>query len=369
MLRPTSTTSRFLVLTALVCCALGGATLSAFRARTLKAILFAPATAAAAPAQETAVEVVRARYVTVDVGALLATRSSEANEATRPTLLLNLFDDVAYNAVLDRMDPAEGGFTWVGHIQGVDGSAATLAQVDGVMAGTIVIADAIYTVRYLGAGVHEVAQIDPARQRQELEPVQAEPAGTGTILALEGPKPSAVASSTAAIVAGLVARSVAAPPVSVEAPPVLPPLSEARVDFIDPMAPAVSGVSVSSEPIAVRQADGDWQWVWPDQDATRVIEIVEADDIEVRLPRAGLVFYVGSEVVGNQRRPLPLGSRLDGVTGAFLWRRVHGLPGRIDLEFVGADGVTVRMKLVVGATSAAATTQNAAASTPPEWHP
>ena len=51
------------------------------------------------------------------------------------TLQLNLFDDASYRAVLDRIDPTQRGFVWVGHVAGVEMSTVSLATEDGVMSG------------------------------------------------------------------------------------------------------------------------------------------------------------------------------------------------------------------------------------------
>lgn len=180
MRRRTSRSVNLLVLTVLVSCAVSETTISAFRARTIKGILFAAASQPAIQLRAPGPEVIRSRYVTVDVAALLATSSDDANASIQPTLLLNVFDDLAYSAVLDRIDPADGGFTWVGHVVGVDASPVTLAYVEGVMSGSILVPEAVYTVRYVGDGVHEVAQIDPTKLRPEAELIPVEPTNVGT---------------------------------------------------------------------------------------------------------------------------------------------------------------------------------------------
>jgi len=198
MLSRTSRSVNLLVLTALALCALSETTLSAFRARTIKGILFAAASQPAIQLRAPGPEVIRSRYVTVDVAPLLATRSDDVNESTRPILLLNLFDDLAYSAVLDRIDPAGGGLTWVGHIQGVEGSTVTLAYVDGVMSGSIVSPEATYAVRYLGDGVHEVAQIDLTKPGSEAVPIPVGLAGLDAVRAPDIPQQHPTASTAAA---------------------------------------------------------------------------------------------------------------------------------------------------------------------------
>ena len=85
MLSRTSRTVDSLVLATLVACVLGATTLGAFRARTIKGILLADASQPAVQVRAPGPEVVRFRYASVDVSALLATRSDEVNASTRPT--------------------------------------------------------------------------------------------------------------------------------------------------------------------------------------------------------------------------------------------------------------------------------------------
>ena len=70
----------------------------------------------------------RTRYVNVDFGLL-----------SQETFTLNLFDDVSYVAVLDRIaGNATGNFTWVGHLEDSEHSRVTLVVKNGsVLVGNI----------------------------------------------------------------------------------------------------------------------------------------------------------------------------------------------------------------------------------------
>ena len=102
--------------------------------------------AASAAARQATPERMRSRTVTIDFSRL-GTRDAAVGGGR--TLLLNLFDDVSYEAVLDRVDPTSGGFVWVGHIAGIDMSTVSLASDDGVMSGLIQTPDATYSVQLL----------------------------------------------------------------------------------------------------------------------------------------------------------------------------------------------------------------------------
>ncbi|MCX6538783.1 MAG: M12 family metallo-peptidase [Acidobacteria bacterium] len=123
--------------------------------------------------------VVRSRQVTIDFAALADPGVADARMAARPALLLNLFDDASFTAVRDRIDQTENGFTWVGHIPGIEMSTVTLASVDGLVSGSIVMREAVYAIRYVGGGIHEVAQIDQSKFLPELNPIPVTPADAG----------------------------------------------------------------------------------------------------------------------------------------------------------------------------------------------
>jgi hypothetical protein len=79
----------------------------------------------------------RSRVVTIDPEAWTSAMPGGAGSG-RPALLLNLFDDAVFVAALERIDPAPGGLTWVGHVAGRPLSTVTLTFVDGVMAGSVI---------------------------------------------------------------------------------------------------------------------------------------------------------------------------------------------------------------------------------------
>ena len=111
---------------------------------------------------------IRSRTVRVDFPQLGA-RDSPPDAGT--TLQLNLFDDASYRAVLDRIDPTQRGFVWVGHIAGVEMSTVSLATEDGVMSGMIQTPEATYTVGFAGDGLHSIVQIDQSAFPQGAEPL------------------------------------------------------------------------------------------------------------------------------------------------------------------------------------------------------
>jgi len=87
-------------------------------------------------------------------------------------VMLNLFDYVIFTAVLDRVEPnRSGGYSWIGHLEGVEHSQVILVVKEGLMAGNIVVPKVFYQVRYAGNGVHAIYQIDQSAFPPEDEPV------------------------------------------------------------------------------------------------------------------------------------------------------------------------------------------------------
>ncbi len=118
--------------------------------------------------------VVRSRLVTVDLAQLGVPGGSVAD-----ALVLNLFKDAVYTAVLDRVEvSALGAFSWVGSLEGVALSQVILTVKDDVMVGNAVAPGLFYQVRYAGSGVHAVRQADQAAFPPEAEPIPVDlPAG------------------------------------------------------------------------------------------------------------------------------------------------------------------------------------------------
>ena len=126
--------------------------------------------------------VMRYRYVDVYFDDLISKDGAPRSIEPGHTLLLNLFDDVVYTALLDRVEYNPGNdFTWLGHLTGEPYSQVILVVGDGVLVGNITTLDAFFQVRYAGGGVHAVSEIDQSAFPPELPPVAA-PLGDRTVI-------------------------------------------------------------------------------------------------------------------------------------------------------------------------------------------
>jgi peptidyl-Asp metalloendopeptidase len=115
----------------------------------------------------------RSRFVMINLDMMNYPDGTPQNETARANrIALNLFEDVALNAVLERWENrSTTSFNWIGHIEGVPRSQVTLVVEDGVMVGNIRAAGSYFQIRYVGAGLHMVQQVNESRFPPEGEPI------------------------------------------------------------------------------------------------------------------------------------------------------------------------------------------------------
>jgi len=77
------------------------------------------------------------------------------------TLTLNLFDDVVVTAILDRLVDNQGSKTWIGHVEGEQGSEVFLTVRGKTLSGNVQIGDKTYEIEYKGNNKHDITQVDP----------------------------------------------------------------------------------------------------------------------------------------------------------------------------------------------------------------
>ncbi|MBA4421920.1 MAG: hypothetical protein C0390_02320 [Syntrophus sp. (in: bacteria)] len=116
--------------------------------------------------------IIRQRHVNINLGALMKADGSPKLDNKGLNLKLNLFDDVALTAVIDKTESVSAGsHSFIGHVADIDESSVILAVYDGIMSGNITVPGAFYQVRYVGGGVHAVYQVDQSAFPPELPPI------------------------------------------------------------------------------------------------------------------------------------------------------------------------------------------------------
>ena len=107
----------------------------------------------------------RARPVRIDFSRLADARANVLRGAT-DSLTLNLFDDLAFPATVQRIAPtSSGGYAMFGRLDGVEFGTVTLAVNGDVLAGAIHTPLATYAIRPAGGGVHVISHVDRSKMR------------------------------------------------------------------------------------------------------------------------------------------------------------------------------------------------------------
>jgi len=117
--------------------------------------------------------VMRARYVNIRFDLLDPVNPAPGAWLHKgDVLLLNLFENAAFSAVLDRaIANSDNSYIWVGHLEGIELSNVTLSVENGIMSGNVVFPGGFYAIRYAGNGVHAIKQMNEAAFPPEAEPV------------------------------------------------------------------------------------------------------------------------------------------------------------------------------------------------------
>lgn len=112
----------------------------------------------------------RGRTLKIDTGALTTGEFRAVGQAVH----LNLFEDVKFLAVAEKIyDNPSGSTTWIGYLEGVDqGSATFVITPEGIVAGSVVLPDGVFKVRYAGKDQHLVYELDLDSMPPDAEPIE-----------------------------------------------------------------------------------------------------------------------------------------------------------------------------------------------------
>jgi YVTN family beta-propeller protein len=118
----------------------------------------------------------------------------------------------------------------------------------------------------------------------------------------------------------------------------------------------LSALPISFEPIRIKTGydrDSEFEPRLPDADGILRVEIPEVSRVEIDLGNGaeapalspGRPRFSGHMIVGDEPRPLPIGSTLDRRTGRFSWMPGPGFVGTYDLVFIRHDGTGAAAKV------------------------
>ncbi len=113
--------------------------------------------------------VLRSRFVKVKFDRVK--EAFQKKGAASQHLRFNLFEDVAINARLERLEHHKSGSTsWIGKGVGKENSSVIFTVLDDVMIGSFSIGSKSYAIRYVGGEFHEIKELDPSFAIKDLEP-------------------------------------------------------------------------------------------------------------------------------------------------------------------------------------------------------
>ena len=108
---------------------------------------------------------------------------------------------------------------------------------------------------------------------------------------------------------------------------------------------------VDTASVDVSVNGNEWHSLEPAGGGTRVVELHESDRLDLQLPSSASTgaMYAGYQLIAGERRPLPIGSSLDAVSGRFSWHPAAGFLGAYDLLFVRSSvGGSLLVRIVIG---------------------
>lgn len=109
----------------------------------------------------------RQRLVTLDAGMLDRARAA-VRRAESATLVLNLFEDAAFQAIIESEAPTfSGGYSLSGRLAGEPLSDVTLVVNGDIVAGTVRTPGETYSIEWVDEGLYAVSERDPSRLMEE----------------------------------------------------------------------------------------------------------------------------------------------------------------------------------------------------------
>lgn len=109
--------------------------------------------------------IIRARFVELNLDAIVWKDDSQPSSVFADKVTLNLFPDVIYKAILDDVEKRNiaNSFVWVGHIPEIEMNSVSLVVERGVMNGSIIFPDGVYEISHSGEDVYIIKEIDQSK--------------------------------------------------------------------------------------------------------------------------------------------------------------------------------------------------------------
>ena len=93
---------------------------------------------------------------------------------------LNLFPDVSYTGVIERIEQQGDGYSWVGHLKNVDTSELFIVYTAGVFIGHFASPGGVYEVSSAGDDLYRIVMVDQSKlhKQEGEEPSDVNPTST-----------------------------------------------------------------------------------------------------------------------------------------------------------------------------------------------
>lgn len=138
--------------------------------------LFSASAAPADAARADAAQVMRSRFVSVNVGLLVNAKGAALDVKANPQVSLNLFPDASYVGTIDKVEKnSSGGYSWIGRLQGVEDGYFYLVMVGNVFIAHVASPAGVYEVSWAGNNVYKVVQIDQSKFGEDYPREMPEP--------------------------------------------------------------------------------------------------------------------------------------------------------------------------------------------------
>jgi len=126
--------------------------------------LFVPTDAVGVAAPGPAVT--RSRFVKLDWSLLLDENGQALDLPANAEITLNLFPDVTYTGVVEKIEHDGEGYSWIGHLKEVEFSSMFMVYTAGVLIGHFASPEAVYEVSNVGDDLFRIVQIDQSKLPQ-----------------------------------------------------------------------------------------------------------------------------------------------------------------------------------------------------------
>lgn len=108
-------------------------------------------------------EIARFRFVKVNLALLLDETGQASKLSANSEVMLNLFQDVTYTGVIERIEQNGDEFSWVGYLRGVEFSELIMIFSGGVFIAHFASPEGVYEVSTAGGDLYQIMMIDQSK--------------------------------------------------------------------------------------------------------------------------------------------------------------------------------------------------------------